>query len=137
MAYGLAPNSLRRMIDIADRHLAGVVRVSAPGEGGPAVLLWRTAALARAEWVRADGESLLDAVTEVHGRRDVLADDVGVVAATRAEAGGRPGQARRSGSLVPSMVEVEGVRSLARATVVVAWLAGRRLRASVRRVVRR
>jgi hypothetical protein len=31
------------------------------------------------------------------------------------------------------MVEVEGLRSLARATVVVAWLAGRRLRNRLRR----
>jgi hypothetical protein len=117
----LSPDALRHLIDVADRHRAGVVRVAAPSDGdGEPTLLWRTAALGRAGWVRGEGESLLDAVTAVWGRRD---EDAAVL-----------GGDRRSASLVPSMVEVEGVRSLARATVVVAWLGWRRLLARLRRL---
>jgi hypothetical protein len=118
-ARDLAPDALRYLIDVADRHRAGVVRVAAPSDGRP-TLLWRTAAVGRAGWVRTEGESLLDAVTAVYGRRD---ED--------AEAHGGGG---RSAALVPTMVEVEGVRSLARATVVVAWLGWRRLVARLRRI---
>jgi glycosyltransferase involved in cell wall biosynthesis len=74
--YGLAPDALRRLVDLADRHQVGVVRV---GEGDPPIVLWRTAALGRAGWVRSDGESLLDAVSSVYGRRDVAAAAVGIV----------------------------------------------------------
>lgn len=113
-----APDALRYLIDVADRHRVGVVRIS-DGDG-PAAMLWRTAAIGRAGWVRRADESLLDAVTAVYGRRD---EDAAVL-----------GGGRRSASLVPTMVEVEGVRSLARATVVVAWLGWRRLVARLRRV---
>ena len=35
VAYGLAPDALRRLIDLADRHQVGIVRVStSPGGGG-------------------------------------------------------------------------------------------------------
>jgi glycosyltransferase involved in cell wall biosynthesis len=142
-AYGLAPDTLRSLIDLADRHQVGLVRVDPPdGEEwpGPPVQLWRTAALGRAQWIRADGESLADAVTSVYGRREVSATAVGVVDLTPFEprelAAGvarlSSGGGRRSGGLVPGMVEVEGVRSLAKATVVVAWLAGRRAKAMLR-----
>jgi hypothetical protein len=59
-ARDVAPDALRYLIDVADRHRAGVVRVAAP-DGRP-TLLWRTAAVGRAGWVRAEGESVLDAV---------------------------------------------------------------------------
>lgn len=162
-AYGLAPDTLRSLIDLADRHQVGLVRVDPaeeePAEGeptegeptgvaaetGPAVLLWRTAALGRAHWVRAEGESPVDAVTSVYGQRQVSATAVGVVDLTGFEprelASGvarlSSGGSRRSGGLVPGMVEVEGVRSLAKATVVVAWLAGRRAKALLRVLERR
>jgi hypothetical protein len=113
-AVDLAPDAVRRLVDIADRHQAGVVRVPL----SPPVLLWRTAAMGRARWVRSDGQSLLDAVASVHGCREVDPSTI---------TGGR------SAGLVPTMVEVEGVRSLARAAVVVAWLAGRRVAAWLRR----
>jgi glycosyltransferase involved in cell wall biosynthesis len=126
-AYGLAPDALRRLVSLADRHQVGVVRVL---DGAS---LWRTAALGRARWVRSAGESLLDAVRSVHGSRDVTAKEAGVVDL----AGGELVRGRRGGGLVPSTVEVEGVRSLARAAVVVAWLAGRRALAWLRRPARR
>jgi GT2 family glycosyltransferase len=117
----LAPDALRYLIDVADRHRAGVVRVAAPSdEDRQPTLLWRTAAVGRARWVAEDGESLLDAVTAVYGLRD---EDAAVL-----------GGGRRTAALVPSMVEVEGVRSLGRATVVVAWLGWRRLMARLRRL---
>jgi len=121
----LAPDALRRLIDLADRHQAGVVRV----EDRP-VRLWRTAALARAQWVRSEGESRLDAVTAVYGRWDVAATAIGIT--DLAAGGAAPSARRRATGLVPSSVEVEGVRSLAKAAVVVAWLAGRRLQAWLR-----
>ena len=73
-------------------------------------------------------------MTSVYGRRDVEADEVGVVDLTPYAAadleqgvGALAGAGRRPGGFAPTIVEVEGVRSLARATVVVAWLGGRRL----------
>jgi glycosyltransferase involved in cell wall biosynthesis len=150
--YGLAPDAVRRLIEHADHYQVGVVRVSSPGVGnseaaggrGKDLLLWRTAALGRARWVRGADESLLDAVASVHGRRDAAADEIGVVDLTAFEprelAAGianLPGPGRRRGRLVPSTVEVEGVRSLARAAVVVARLGVRRVRGWVRDVTRR
>lgn len=146
VAYGLAPDALRRLIDLADRHQVGIVRVSSPrGEGdGPPVVLWRTAALGRAQWVRSDSESLVDAVTSVYGDRDVAATAIGIIDLARFEprelapgVAGLSGGSRRPTGLVPAMVEVEGVRSLAKATVVVAWLAGRRVTALLRVPARR
>jgi hypothetical protein len=143
-SYGLAPDALRHLVDLADGHHAGVVRVGPPdGGSGSEVLLWRTAARSRAQWVRTDDEPLADVVSAVHGRHDVTADKVGVIDLTsfdaRELAGGLPtlaGPGRR-GRPVPSTVEVGGVRSLARATVVVAALGGRRTRAWLRNVMRR
>lgn len=85
------------------------------------VLLWRTAALRRAELVRAAGESREDAVTAVYGSRTEPAAAVGVTAdGAAADAGGRSRP-------MPSTMEVGGVRSLARAALMVASLTGRRL----------
>jgi GT2 family glycosyltransferase len=125
---GLAPDGLRRLVEFADVHQLGVVTLTRPS--APPARLWRTAAVGRAEWVRGKGESLLDVVTEVYGRRDVPAAELGV-------GGGEPPAATGRGALVPTMVEVQGLRSLARATVVVAWLAGRRVRGWIRKRTRR
>lgn len=139
VGQGLAPDGIRRLVELADRHRAGAVRVDPPG-----ALLWRTAALSRARRVRADGESLLAAVTAVHGTRDVEPDEAGLVDLRQYDpaelAGGTLDLASRTrprAGLVPSTVEVEGVRSLARATVVVAWLALRRARALLARAIGR
>jgi hypothetical protein len=128
-AHGLAPDALRHLVDLADRHQAGVVVAGSSG-----VRLWRSAAVGRADWVRGEGESLLDAVTSVYGRRDAEADEAGVIdltpyAAADLERGvtALAAPRGRAGGFAPTIVEVEGVRSLARATVVVAWLGGRRL----------
>jgi GT2 family glycosyltransferase len=115
-AVDLAPDAVRSLVDIADRHQAGVVRVGSAD--GPSILLWRTAAVSRARRVRADGDALLDTVAAVHGCREVDASAI---------SGGR------SAGLVPTLVEVEGVRSLARAAAVVAWLGVRRVLARLRR----
>lgn len=141
-SYGLAPDALRRLIDLADRHQVGVVRIdpdAGPAAGAAHVRLWRTAALGRAGWFRTDDESLFDAVTSGYGHRDVSADEVGVADLTQFEvtdlANGMPQLSRRGrgrAALVPTTVEVAGVRSLARATVVVAWMAGRRVRSTLR-----
>jgi glycosyltransferase involved in cell wall biosynthesis len=136
-AYGLEPDALRRLIALADRHQAGAVRII-PSRG---VVLWRTAAVGRTRWVRADGEPLLDAVSSVYGHQDVAAAVAGVIdlagiepaRLARGIAGLSAGSRRPAAGLVPSSVEVEGVRSLAKAAVVVAWLAGRRLLAWLRR----
>jgi glycosyltransferase involved in cell wall biosynthesis len=118
----LPRDGLRRLIDVADRHRVGALRVDPPDGAGPPLVLWRTAALSRARWVRAEGEPLLDAVAAVHGSRDVDAATAGL------------SQGRRPAGLTPSMVEVEGVRSLARAAIVVARLGGRRLTSWLRRL---
>jgi len=119
---GLAPHALRALIGQADRHQAGVVQADTPRG---VLRLWRTAALCRAGWVAGTEGSRLDTVTAVYGRRDVPAAGVGIV---DLELGADPSTAKgRRSAIVPGSVEVEGLRSLARATVVVAWLAGRRL----------
>lgn len=121
--HALAPDALRDLVDRADRHRAGLVRAGA-------ATLWRTAAVGRAGWVRVPGESLLDAVTAVHGAHSVDPAAVGIVDLSLAAAG----VARRGGRrLVPTTVEVQGVRSLARAAVVVAWLGARRLTSALGR----
>jgi glycosyltransferase involved in cell wall biosynthesis len=133
--HGVTPDAVGNLIALADRYQVGVVRV--PGAGGrPDTYLWRTSARHRAAWVREPGESLLDAVDAVHGRREATAEEIGIIDLSSIDpselASGVPaaltGRTRR-GRLVPTTVEVEGVRSLARATVVVAWLGARRIKA--------
>ncbi|MBX6724219.1 MAG: hypothetical protein IRY92_13460, partial [Dactylosporangium sp.] len=141
--HALAPDAIRHLVDLADRYQVGVVRVPGP-PGRPDTYLWRTSARSRAAWVRQPDESVFDAVDSVHGSREATAEEIGVVDLTSVDpsdlATGRPdllaGRTRR-GRLVPTTVEVEGVRSLARATVVVAWLGARRLRAWLTDRVRR
>lgn len=136
---GLAADGVRRLVDLADRHQAGAVRIDPPG-----ALLWRTSALSRARRVRGDGESVLDAVASVHGVQEAGPDAAGLVDLRPYDlaelANGAPDLAsrtRRRAALVATTVEVEGVRSWARATAVVAWLVFRRAKAAVARTVRR
>jgi hypothetical protein len=137
-SYALGADSLQRLLAAADQHQAGVVRV-ATSDGGHNVLLWRTAAVGRAGWVRAEGESLMNAVASTYGLRDVTAEAVGIVDLTRLDAGELAagaktliGHGRKRRTVVSSVVEVEGARSLARAAVLVARLGSRRLTARFR-----
>jgi glycosyltransferase involved in cell wall biosynthesis len=139
--YGVAPDAIRRLIDLADRHQVGSVCVGPPGGAGfgPPVLLWRTAALSRAQWVRSATESLLDAATSMYGHREVTAAAIGIVDLAGVElrelVGGAPRlshRGQRRTRWVPTTVDVHDVRSLVMATVVVTWLLGRRLMASLR-----
>jgi glycosyltransferase involved in cell wall biosynthesis len=141
--YGLQPDSVQRLIAVADQHQAGVVRVNGATDDND-LLLWRTAAVGRAGWVRAADESLLDAVASTHGLRDVTAEDVGIVDLTRFDADALAagaavlfGRNRRRTTMATSVVEVEGARSLARAALLVARLGGRRVKASLREVMGR
>jgi hypothetical protein len=123
---------LRALIEQADRHQVGVVEADTPRG---AVRLWRTAALGRAGWVAGADESRLDTVTAIYGRRGVSTGAVGIV---DLESGVDPSTANgRRSAIVPGSVEVEGLRSLARATAVVAWLAGRRLTSWLRGLARK
>jgi hypothetical protein len=117
------------------------VCVGPPGGAGfgPPVLLWRTAALSRAQWVRSATESLLDAATSMYGHREVTAAAIGIVDLAGVElrelVGGAPRlshRGQRRTRWVPTTVDVHDVRSLVMATVVVTWLLGRRLMASLR-----
>jgi glycosyltransferase involved in cell wall biosynthesis len=138
-SHGLVSDSIQRLIALADHHQVGAVQVEA-SDGGGDVLLWRTAAVGRAGWVRAAGESLLDAVAATYGVRRVTSTSVGVVDLTQFDpselAAGTArlfGDNRKRPRTVTSVVEVEGARSLARATILVARLGGRRLTARLRR----
>ncbi|WP_203705619.1 glycosyltransferase [Asanoa iriomotensis] len=113
-AYRLARDSLRHLVELADHHRVGLVQVGAAA-------LWRTAAVRRAELVRAPGEALRDAVAAVHGTRDETLAAVGV---TVDGAPGDPGRRRRP---MPSTAEVGGVRSLLRAAMLVGRLGVRRV----------
>ena len=94
----MAHDSVERLIELANDYQAGVVRVSPASVGrgqlvngrGKSVLLWRTAALGRAGWVREGDESLLDAVASIHGRRNTAPDAVGVVDLTGSEPANLP-----------------------------------------------
>ncbi|MEV0716023.1 hypothetical protein [Asanoa sp. NPDC050611] len=103
-AHQLARDRIRHLVELADHHQVGLIRA---GTTEP-LLLWRTAAVRRAELVRAPGESLEDAVAAVHGRRDESLTT---------------GRRRPT----PSTAEVGGVRSLLRAAVMVGRLGLRRM----------
>jgi hypothetical protein len=142
---GLARPAVRRLVEHADRHGLGLVRVDA-GAGGT-VELWRTAALHRAGWVcrggseRRDSESLADLVRDVHGAGSVDPAAVGVVdlstVAVDGLAAGAPVAGWPAGRWLPGSVEVAGLRSLGRAAWVVARLTLRRAGARLRRTDRR
>ncbi len=149
---GLMRSAIRRMVDAADRHQAGVVRVSPPGgngarvsppgRNGASVELWRTAALGRARWVRKDGETLIDVVTETYGLRTLPYGAVGVIELSRfqprqlaAGIGLVTEELPRTSGWLPGAVEVAGVRSLARATVLVVRLSASRAWARTRRTL--
>ncbi|MFC0007397.1 glycosyltransferase [Micromonospora siamensis] len=141
--HGLGPHAVRRLVELADREQVGLVELRPSGAtDGPATRLWRTAALGRVDRVGTAGRSLADAVTELHGSRTVAAETIGMVdlgrfAPEQLAAGLRTiaDPALGGSRWVPNAVEVAGVRSLAKATVLVGTLAGRKLSARIRRRV--
>ena len=134
---GLAPAAIRHLIETADRHQAGLVRVPLHDRDGVSVELWRTAALGRARWVRGEGEPLADVVAATHGSLTLSAADVGVVDLSQVPlnrlATGIRVVAGRNGRWMTGPVEVAGLRSLARAAALVARLAVERAWAWARR----
>jgi hypothetical protein len=113
----LGRSAVRRLVDHADRHQLGLVRVEL--EQGAVVELWRTAALGRAGWVRREGASLAEAVAEVYGAGSLGVDALG------------------AGRWLPASVEVAGFRSLASAARLVARLTARRARTGLLRLLSR
>jgi GT2 family glycosyltransferase len=135
---GLGRAGVRRLVEYADQHRLGLVRVAAGS--GTTVELWRTAAVRRAGWVRREGETLAEAVSAVHGAGTVSGDLIGVADL----AGLTPAQLAATGPIasdlpmgrwLPGSVEVAGIRSLATATRLVARLTALRVWARLRRLV--
>jgi GT2 family glycosyltransferase len=140
VACGLGRLAVRRLVDYADRHRLGLVRV----EVGPetTVDLWRTAACGRARWTRREGESLAGAVSAVHGAGTVSAELIGVadlagLTPAQLAAAGPPARDLPMGRWVSNSVEVAGARTLARAASLVARLAVLRTRDKLRRLLRK
>ncbi len=139
---GLTRPALGRLVDVADRHQLGLVRVPVGSAG--TVELWRTAALGRARFLDHDGVSLAEVVTATHGADTVAADRAGIVDLSgyseeqlAGGIGALPDAHLPTGRWLPTSVEVAGVRSLARATAVVARLTAHRATARVRRLLTR
>lgn len=139
---GLTRPAVGRLVDHADRHQLGLVRVPVGTAG--TVELWRTAAIGRADFLRRDGESLGDVVAATHGADTVPAKTVGIVDLSAypveqlaAGIGALPDAHLPTGRWLPTSVEVAGVRSLARATAVVARLTATRATARLRRLLTR
>lgn len=141
VSVGVSPGTVRRLLTEADTAQVGLLRVvpagAGPGGTPPAVELWRTAAVHRARWVRRPGESLARAVARVHGAATVrpatvgLRDLAGRTGAELARAAADPPPPTTAGP-PPEVVEVAGLRSLLRATGLVARLATARARRAVR-----
>ncbi|MBY8872257.1 glycosyltransferase [Micromonospora sp. PLK6-60] len=143
--HGLGPHAVGRLVELADRDQLGLVELRPPGaDDGPVTRLWRTAALGRVDRIGATGEPLAEVVAEVHGARQVPAEMIGVVdlagVASRQLAEGIrmiADPALGGARWVPSAVEVAGMRSLAKATMLVGTLASRRLSARVQHRLKR
>ena len=78
VGIGVSPGAVRRLVGYANAEQVGLVRVTPPG-AGPAVELWRTAAVSRARRHRAAGEPLAEAVATVWGERWSSAGEFGLV----------------------------------------------------------
>jgi len=140
----LAPWAVNRLIDEADQHQVGLVRVRLP-DGERRVELWRTAALGRARWLGwpADEAGLAACVARTHGERMLTPRSAGVVdllpvPLTQLAAGmGAPRFSAVAGAgelrWRPTSIEVTGLRSLIRAVALVARLAVHRAASRIRR----
>jgi glycosyltransferase involved in cell wall biosynthesis len=137
VTVGLGRSAIRRLVDEADRHRAGLARLATPA--GTPIELTRTAAIGRARWVRRAGEPLSHVVAETHGVRSLAATDVATVDLGRVPpdrlASGVGDHLRNlpAGRWLPPSVEVAGIRSLARAALLVARLAAGRIRTRLAR----
>jgi glycosyltransferase involved in cell wall biosynthesis len=137
---GIGPRAVREIVAYADEHRLGLLRVLPPGAGEgtapPVVELWRTAAVMRAQRVLGDSETLPEAVASVWGASWVDGDHVSVSDPVLPDAATPTG----TGSPQPAPIPVAGVRSLVKATGLVARLAvrraGRRLRSPFARSAR-
>lgn len=78
VGIGVRRGAVRRLVSHANDEQVGLIRVTPPSPG-PAVELWRTAAVSRALRQRAAGEPLAEAVARVWGERWLSADDIGLV----------------------------------------------------------
>lgn len=146
---GVEVNTVRRMIAASDGGQVGLVRLLPAGveSSGDAVTLWRTSALSRAIRVRRPDEPLEKVVVEVAGERQLPGGQLGLVDLGRLPKAGlispmprlisRFGKWRRRDTAGDEAVPVNGVRSLANATLFVARRAAgaavRRLKRHVRR----
>ena len=136
----LGRQAVRRLVAYADQRRHGLVRV--PVRPGAAAVLWRTAAVHRARWVRRTGEPLAEAVARVHGAATLppaaigLADIATLTDADLARVVADPPRPSAAGPL-PMVVEVAGVRSLLQATWLVARLAAVRAGLAASAAVRR
>src|SRR5690606_31661118 len=122
----------RDIVAYADEHRLGLLRVLPPGAGAgvstPVIELWRTAALSRARRTPGADRSAPEAGESLWGARWVNGAEVGLSApATTAGARTRSGGTAAGVAVVrprePAPVPVAGVRSLVRATGLVARLA--------------
>ncbi|GAA1846110.1 glycosyltransferase [Asanoa iriomotensis] len=141
---GVDANTVRRLVNVANRWQVGLVRVLSPKTGatGDVLALWRTSALRRAARVKHPDESWAKAVQSVAGERWVSARDFAVVnlaewpaedlVSPKPRLVGRPTLGNKASLVGVDSVPVGGARSLAFATRFVARRAltalGRKLR---------
>ncbi len=139
---GVGLSTVRKLVAEADRWRTGLLRAvpSKRSPDDPAIELWRTAAVTRAGRSALPGESLVDTVAEIYGQRWVSGSDFDItdladlapeqLASPRprlGEAGsGEPGPVLMGDN--EDLVIVGGLRSLMRATKLVARQGVRRIR---------
>lgn len=136
---GLSAHSLSRLIDEADRHRAGAVRVPLrrPADDRSTVTLWRTAAMSRARWH--PDRSPAEVVAQSYGVRELTPAAAGIIdlstvpLPTLAASGADVVAGVRPGSWLPATVEVAGLRSWLRATRLVVALTAIRVVSRLRR----
>ncbi|MFC4107669.1 glycosyltransferase [Micromonospora zhanjiangensis] len=146
---GVGPDTVRRLVAVADEWQVGLVRLLPAGAKSPdeAVSLWRTSAVSRAVRVRRPDEPLHKAVAAVAGERWLSGDDLGVddlrqipeaeLSSPKPRLYSRPDKRRRIEATDGQTIPVGGVRSLAHATRFVARQAAAGAARKVRRRVRR
>jgi GT2 family glycosyltransferase len=107
---GVGPATVGRLVAAADKARAGVVRAGR-------LTLWRTAAVSRAHRDQRPGESLMDAVSAVHGQLSLPVPEVIDLAGLPPD---RLTSPTRLAASATDVVVVAGVRSLLRAAGLVA-----------------
>jgi GT2 family glycosyltransferase len=141
---GVDANTVRRLVNAADRWQVGLVRVLSPKASSAehTLALWRTSALRRAARVKRPDEAWAKAVQSVAGERWVSARDFAVVnlaewpaeelVSPKPRLVGRPTLGNKPSFVGVDTIPVGGARSLALATRFVArravTMAARKLR---------